>query len=112
MPLVTSRNVIAAGAEVTNVLSGSQFERMPYNASIAIGINGDANGHEVIANVYSGTDVLAENMPLNSQARVPVNPDDFSLTDVIGFMEQLKIQLRNTGAGSHTVLTSVIITPL
>lgn len=112
MPLVTVRNVIAAGAEVTNVLTGSQFERMPYNASIAIAINGDANGHEVIANVYSGTDVLAENMPLNSQARVPVNPDDFSLSDVIGFMEQLKINLRNTGAGNHTVLTSVIITPL
>lgn len=112
MPLVTIRNSIAAGAAVDNVLTGSQFERMPYNAAIAIGINGDANGHEVIANVYSGTDVLAENMPLNSQARVPVNPDDFNLQDVIGFMEQLKINLRNTGAGTHVVLTSVMITPL
>lgn len=112
MPLVTVRNVIGAGATVDNVLAGSLYERMPYNAQIAIGINGDANGHEVLADVYSGTDVLAEGLPLNSQARVPVNPDDFSLSDVIGVMEQLKIRLRNSGAGSHTVLSSVMITPL
>lgn len=112
MPLVTVRNSIAAGASVDNVLTGSQFERMPYNAQIAIGINADANGHEVLCDVYSGTDVLAEGLPLNSQDRVPVNPDDFNLQDVIGYMEQLKIKLRNTGAGAHVVFTSVMITPL
>jgi len=112
MPLITLRNVIAAGATVENVLTGSQFERMPYNASIAIGIVGDANSHEVIQNVYSGTDVLAENAITSSANRTPQNPEDFVLTDVIGYMEQLKINLRNTGAGSHTVITSVIINPL
>lgn len=112
MPVANFRNSIAAGATVENVMTGSLFERMPYNASIAIGINGDASGHEVLADVYSGTDVLAESLPLNSQARIPVNPDDFNLSDVIGHMEQLKIKLRNTGAGTHVVLTSVIITPI
>lgn len=112
MPLVTIRNSIVAGASVDNVLAGSLYERMPFNAQIAIGINGDANGHEVLCDVYSGTDVLVEGMPLNSQARVPVNPDDFNLSDVIGFMEQLKIRLRNTGAGTHVVFTSVMITQL
>lgn len=112
MPLIQFRNSILTGVTVDNVLTGSLFERMPYDAQIAIGINGDASGFEVIADVYSGTDVLAEGIPLNSQARVPVNPDDFNLTDVIGRMEQLKIKLRNTGAGTHVVFTSVLITPL
>lgn len=112
MPIFNDRRSVAAGASVDNVLTGSLFERMPYNATIAIAINGDAAGHEVLADVYSGTDVLAESLPLNSQARIPVNPDDFQLSDVIGYMEQLKIKLRNTGTGAHVVYTSVIITPL
>lgn len=112
MPKINVRNVIAAGASVESVLAGSQFERMPYNAQIAIAIVGDANSHEVIQNVYSGTDVLAENAVTSSANRQPVNPDDYDLTDVIGYMEQLKIHLRNTGAAPHTVITSVMITPI
>lgn len=112
MPLILKRVSMLTGTEVENVLSGSQFERMPYNASIAIAIVADAAGHEVLANVYSGTDVLAENAPCSAAARSPVNPDDYNLTDVIGFMEQLKINLRNTGAGTHVVNVGVMITPL
>jgi hypothetical protein len=112
MPNITKRFSIAAGAEVENALAGSQFERMPYNASIAIAIVGDAASHEVSHNVYSGTDVLAENGVTSSANRSPINPEDYTLSDVIGFMEQLKINLRNTGAGAHVVFVSVIITPL
>lgn len=112
MPQVSKRFSIAAGAEVENAMAGSQFERMPFNAQIAIAIVGDANSHEVIQNVYSGTDVLAENAVTSSANRQPVNPDDFVLGDVIGFMEQLKINLRNTGAGTHVVFVTVMITPI
>lgn len=112
MPVITKRFSMLTGTEVENALSGSQFERMPYNANIAIAIVGDANSHEVIHNVYSGTDVLAENGVTSSANRSPVNPDDYTLTDVIGYMEQLKINLRNTGAGTHVVIVSVMITPL
>lgn len=112
MPTITIRRSLAAGERVDNLLTGSQFERLPYSAQVQFGINGDANGHEVLVDVYSGQDVLLENAPLNAQARVPVNPDDFTLMDVAGYMEQLKIRAANTGAGAHVVFASVIITPI
>jgi len=112
MPIITTRVSIAAGTVNDNLLSNSQFEFLPYDASLEFGINGDANGQEVIVDVYSGQDVLAESMPLNSQARAPVYPDDFDLTDVAAAGERLKIRARNTGAGTHVVFTAVRITPL
>lgn len=112
MPVINFRQSIAAGAIVDNALSGSQFEFLPYDASLEFGINADANGHEVLGDVYSGQDVLMENGPLNSQARMPVYPDDFTLTDVAAAGERLKIRLRNSGAGAHVVQISLRITPL
>lgn len=112
MPQITTRVSIAAGAVNDNLLKDSQFEFLPYDASLEFGINGDAAGQEVIVDVMSGQDILAESMPLNSQARSPVYPDDFSLTDVAAAGERLKVRARNTGAGAHIVFTTVRITPL
>lgn len=112
MPIITTRVSIAAGAVNDNLLANSQFEFLPYDASLEFGINGDANGQEVIVDVYSGQDVLAESMPLNSQARFPVYPDDYSLTDAAAAGERLKVRARNTGAGAHVVFTAVRVTPL
>lgn len=112
MPVVRKRVSIAAGAVEDNLLKDSQFEFLPYDAAVAFGINGDANGHECVADVYSGQDVLAENMPLNAKAAAPVVPDDFDLTDVAAAGERLKIRVRNTGAGAHVVFAAVKIDPL
>jgi len=112
MPIITTRVSIAAGTVNDNLLSNSQFEFLPYDASLEFGINGDAAGQEVIVDVYSGQDVLAESMPLNSQARFPVYPDDYSLTDVAAAGERLKVRARNTGAGAHVVFTAVRVTPI
>lgn len=112
MPIITNRQSIGAGVVVDNLLANSQFEFLPYDAQLAFGINGDANGQEVIVDVYSGQDVLAESMPLNAQARAPVWPDDFALTDVAAAGERLKIRARNTGAGAHVVFTSVKVEPI
>lgn len=112
MPVIQFRQSIAAAAVVDNALAGSQFEFLPYNANLEFGINGDANGFEVLGDVYSGQDVLMENGPLNSATRMPVYPDDFTLTDVAAAGERLKIRLRNTGAGAHVVQIALRITPL
>lgn len=112
MPVIQTRTSVAAGAVNDNLLANSQFEFLPYDASLEFGINGDANGQEVIVDVYSGQDVLAESMPLNAQARAPVYPDDYSLTDVAAAGERLKIRARNTGAGAHIVFVSVRVTPI
>lgn len=112
MPTVNVRNSMLTGTTVENVLSGSQWEFLPYNASLKFAIVGDAASHEVLADVYSGQDVLLESGPISSAARFPVNPDDYTLSDVAAGGERIKIRLRNTGAGTHVVQTSVIIEPI
>lgn len=113
MPLIQGSTSVAASSVNDNLLSGSQFEFLPYDASLEFGINGDANGADMRIDVYSGQDVLMENSPANVQARLPVYPDDFTLTDVAAAGERLKIRARNTSAaGARTVNFAVRITPL
>jgi len=43
---------------------------------------------------------------------MPKYPDDFQLTDVAEERDRLSVLLRNTNAGTATVLITVKITPL
>lgn len=110
MPVIQSSVSVAANDVNDNVLSGSQFEFLPYDAHIAIGLCGSATG--LIVDAYSGQDTLCEAMALNAQNRTPINPDDFTLSDVAAAGERLKIRVRNTTGGALTVFFSVIINPV
>jgi len=113
MPLIQSQTSIPASSVVENVLSGSQFEYLPYNASLEFGINGDANGDDLRVDVYSGQDIVAEGLIPSTQNRVPVYPDDYQMTDVARGGERIKIRVRNTNAGAaRTLFHSVRITPV
>ena len=113
MPLIQSSVSVPASSSNENLLTGSQFEYLPFNAGIEIGVNGDANGADMCVDVYSGQDVLLENGTLNAQNRIPVYPDDFALTDAAMAGERLKIRVRNTSAaGARTVFFSVRLTPM
>jgi len=101
MPMIQNIVTIAAADVSDNVLAGSQWEFLPYDAFLEFGLNGDANGADLRVDVYSGQDVLLENSPMNTQARLPVYPDDYSLNDVAAAGERLKIRVRNT----HATLT-------
>jgi len=112
MPVIQG-SVSVAGLSVNdNLLSGSQFEYLPYNAALAFGLNGDANGADLRVDVYSGQDVLMEAAPMSAQNRIPVWPDDFTLTDVAGGGERLKIRARNTNAAARTIFWAIRIQPL
>lgn len=110
MPLIQSSATLAAGAVVDNLLSGSQFEFLPYDAALSFAVNGSATG--LLSDVYSGQDVLAENFSVNSANRVPINPDDFLLQDVAAAGERIKIRVRNPTAGALTVFYALVITPM
>lgn len=112
MPLIQGRTTIAGSGVNDNILAGSQFEFLPYNASIEFGLNGDANGNDLRVDVYSGADVLMENAPMNTQARIPVYPDDYSLVDVARAGERVKVRVRNTNAATRDILFAVRIMPL
>jgi hypothetical protein len=113
MPVIQASVSVAANAVNDNVLAGSQFEFAPYNASVNFGLNGDANGGDLRVDVYSGNDMLCEQLVPNSQNRVPVNPDDYILSDVVGRGERIKIRVRNTSAaGARVLFFGVIMTPI
>ncbi len=113
MPLIQGTASIAASSVNDNILSGSQYEFLPFDASLEFGLTGDANGGDLRVDVYSGSDVLLENAPMSTQARLPIYPDDFSLEDVAAAGERIKIRVRNTsGAGARSINFAVRITPL
>ncbi len=110
MPLIQAQVSLAANTVNDNVLTGSQFEFLPYNAALRFALNGSATG--LVADVYSGQDVLAEQMGVNALNRVPINPDDFLLTDVAGGGERIKVRVRNTTGGALTLFYALIIDPI
>jgi len=111
MPTIQNRVSVPGLSTVDNVLDGSQYEFLPYDASLEFGIVGDANAADLRVDVYSGQDVLMENAEPSAQNRIPVYPDDFGLTDVAGAGERIKIRVRNANAAARTFFFSLRITP-
>jgi len=113
MPVIQSTTSVAASSVNDNVLQGSQWEFLPYNAQVEFGMNGDANGGDLRVDVYSGQDVLMENGTPSVQARIPVYPDDYQLVDAAAAGERIKIRVRNTSAaGARVLYYAVRITPI
>lgn len=110
MPVIQNSVSIAANAVNDNVLAGSQFEFLPYDASLEFGLVASATG--LALDVYSGQDTLAESMGPSLQNRFPVFPDDYSLTDVAAAGERIKIRVRNTTGGALTLFYALRITPI
>lgn len=112
MPTIQSKVTIAAGAVNDNVLTGSQFEFLPYNAFLEFGLVGDAtHGGDLRLDVYSGMDTLAENMIPSVAGRSPIYPDDFTLNDVAGAGERIKVRARNVGGSNADLSFAIRITP-
>lgn len=113
MPIIQSSASIALSSVNDNILTGSQFEFLPYNALLEFGLNGDANGGDLRVDIYSGQDVVCEQLTPSVQARVPVYPDDYVGQDVAAAGERIKIRVRNTSAaGARTIFFAVRITPV
>jgi len=111
MPMIQGVTSTAAGATNVNVLQGSVYEYLPYNAQVEFGICGDAAGEGRVT-VLSGSDTLLEESPVSRQARFPIYPDDFTLIDAAAGGERLVVKHRNTGAGANNLFWAVRITPL
>jgi hypothetical protein len=101
---------VAANATNDNVITGSQFEYLPYPATLEFGLVGSATGLQVDA--YSGQDVLCESMSISTQNRYPIYPDDYTLTDIAAAGERVKVRVKNTTGGALTYFVAVRITPL
>ncbi len=110
MPTMQKVTSIAASSVNDNVLSGSQFEFLPFDAEVRFGLVASATG--LVLDVYSGSDAIAEAYEPSQQNRFPVFPDDFNLVDVAAAGERLKIRARNTTAGALSLFHAVQINPV
>lgn len=111
MPTIQGVTNLAAGAANNNVLSGSAFEFVGEASRLDIAVVGEAAG-TARATVQSGSDVLLEESPISRANRVPVWPDDYSLSDIAVPGDRLKIAVRNTGGVAIDVFWAVRTTPL
>lgn len=111
MPTIVKRTVMTANG-TAQPLAGEQYEYLPFDANVEIAISADANG--VVATVYSGTDLLQKEGPvqLGTINVQPKYPDDFYLSDVAAAGEKLTIDLRDTSGAVRTVMTVVRLTPI
>lgn len=108
---MTLRSVIPANG-VALPLTGSQYEYIPWASFVEFGFLTDATG--VLATVFSGSDILAEEGPIdvgtiNTQ---PQYPFQFHITDECAPGDRLKVTLRDTSGAQRVVMTVVRITPL
>jgi hypothetical protein len=106
---------LGAGA-VANPLSGSQYERLPFNAHVSFAIFKALAADTVRASIFSGSDVLLEDSDLDVLAvGTPIKPsEDMQVSDVAGAGEKLGMSIRNAGAAATTgiIRVLVVITPI
>jgi hypothetical protein len=110
MPVIQNSVSVAANAVNDNIITGSQFEYLPYNARIDFGLVASATG--LLVDVFTGQDIVAESFAPPTQNRFPLNPDDYTLSDVARGGERVKIRVRNTTGGALTIFYGIIITPI
>lgn len=110
MPAISSSVSVAASGVNENVLAGSQWEFMPFDGMLEIGLCGDANGADLAIDIFTGTDIELEGSRANTQNRMPVYPDDFPVMAGAAAGDRLKIRVRNTSAaGARTLFYTVRI---
>lgn len=112
MPTISRLDTVLTLITVDNVLTGSQFEFLPYDAFLEFGLTSSGVVGDWIVDVFSGQDVLLEQGSVSILDRQPVYPDDFVLNDVAAGGERIKIRIRNSSAGTLNFFTTLKITPL
>ncbi len=112
MPLISTRDSVLTLVTVENVLTGSQFEFLPYDAFLEFGLTSAGVVGDFIVDVFSGQDILLESGEVSILNRQPVYPEDFSLNDVAAGGERIKIRIRNTSVGTLNFFTTLKITPI
>lgn len=110
MPMIRKTASVAANATVDNIISGSIYEFMPWNAILNIGTQGSATG--LVVTINSGSDTILEESPVPTQNRFPIIPDDMDVQDVAAAGERLVIKIRNTTGGALTYFSLVQLTPV
>ncbi len=112
MPTISGRLSLAAGAQNTNVLLGSQYELAPFDGTIEVGLMAD--GNLVDTAIFSGPDTLQEPggaCPFGSSEAMPKYPDDYHWEDEVAQGDRLKITLHNGSVATRVINWVLRVTP-
>jgi len=114
MPMIRKITSIPANSSIDNLLTGSIYEFMPWNARLNIGVTGatGAGPGDLLVTVNSGSDTVLEEAPVNNTNGFPIIPDDMDVQDVAAAGERLVIKVRNTTAGALDAFLLVQMQPL
>lgn len=112
MPTISGRTTLLTGASVANVFLGSQYELMPFDGTIEIGVMADKP--QVDCAVFSGPDTLAEPgsaVPFAAAEAFPKYPDDYHWEDEAAKGDRLKLTLHNGNALTTIINWAIRVTP-
>lgn len=92
---------VPANTTNKNVVSDQQYFTVPFNCLVRLNDTGSAAGLKRGLTI-SGTNILDGGV-VNTQNRMPVDPDDTILSDVEAFQgQQIFLPVQNTTAGALT----------
>lgn len=113
MPVINKFVNVPASSTVDNAISGSEFEFLPFDASVSIGITAPAAAAagDILADVTSGSDILASDFGVPNLGTVDVTANLY-LSDIAAAGERLRIKLRNTTATARICQVMVRIDPI
>lgn len=110
MPIKRVEVSVPANDQIDNVLAGSIYEFLPWDAQIAFANNAAATGLQIT--ISTGTDLIQEEAPPNVATVFPKINEDFDLTDVAPQGERIVIKARNTTGAPIILRSSTIFTPV
>lgn len=100
---------IGAGATV-NIMTGQQYEFLPFDAQVQIGLAGSAAG--LVSTVFAGPDLIQQEGPVLVLTTFPSIQDQLYIDEMIAGGTRLSINVRNTTGGALTIRAVVRILPL
>ena len=109
MAVIQKKVAVAANTTNKNILSGEEFEFLPFHAQVTFGFNQSATGLEI--DVHTGQDLLCKALEPLISATYP-NNDEMDFVDIVAAGERLTVQVRNTTAGSLDCYARILIDPV
>jgi hypothetical protein len=112
MPVMSKRVSVAAGATATPLV-GDQYEFLQYPALVEFAVTCDAiTTTPPVVTIFSGSDLLQQEGPIQVKTTAIVYPDDYILTDVAAMSDRLNVLIRNADSATRIIQLSVRITPV
>lgn len=107
MPVIAREVSVAAGASNPNLLTGSPYEISRGAVYASIGVTAAATGS--FCQIFSGSDLVAEEFAPPVLTRYPVIPDEMYFADWAALADRIVITARNPTGGAivHRALVQI-----